>query len=53
MASLSLHREEREAIKSIKKFAIPYQLNIGSGTVKLNGWVNVDLEKVVGVTDVG
>jgi predicted SAM-dependent methyltransferase len=51
IASLSLDREKQEAIKSIKNFTTPYKLNIGSGTVKLEEWVNVDREKVPGVTD--
>jgi predicted SAM-dependent methyltransferase len=52
IAASSLDRDKQEAIKSIKKFPTPYKLNVGSGTVKLKKWVNVDIEKVANVTDV-
>jgi predicted SAM-dependent methyltransferase len=52
IASSSLHRDEQEAVKSLKQFQSPYRLNIGAGTIKLEGWVNIDLERVPNVTDV-
>jgi predicted SAM-dependent methyltransferase len=52
ISAFSLYREEQNAIKSIKQFQSPYKLNVGSGSVKFKGWVNIDIEKVTNVTDI-
>ena len=52
ISAFSLYRDEREAIESMKQFQSPYNLNIGSGSVKLKEWVNIDIDKVENVTDI-
>lgn len=52
LVEASLQQNEQRAIKSLRKFQSPYKLNVGSGTVKFEGWVNIDLERVTNITDV-
>jgi hypothetical protein len=52
LVEISLQRGEQEGINSLRKFQSPYKLNVGSGTVKFEDWVNIDLERVTDITDV-
>jgi predicted SAM-dependent methyltransferase len=45
-----LQSPEREATHILSKFARPYRLNIGCGSVKFDGWINIDVEPT-GVED--
>ncbi|BAY92023.1 MULTISPECIES: class I SAM-dependent methyltransferase [unclassified Tolypothrix] len=54
--SFSTEKQHHIAIKNadnaIKNFQHPYQLNVGCGNIKFQGWVNIDLAFVPNVTDI-
>lgn len=39
------------AISKLKKFKKPYMLNLGCGSVKFSGWVNIDTNPICDVVD--
>jgi predicted SAM-dependent methyltransferase len=53
-----LHQERlleariRLAQDRIARFSRPYKLNVGSGKLRFEGWVNLDLAVIPGITDI-
>ncbi|MBD2209697.1 hypothetical protein H6G27_07385 [Nostoc linckia FACHB-104] len=51
-AKNQIYLARKKAYNAIQKFQSPYQLNVGCGNIKFQGWVNIDLEFVPNVTDI-
>ena len=47
-----LEARTQAAQERIRRFSPPYKFNIGSGKLHFDGWVNLDLDMVDGITDI-
>src|SRR5258706_15895978 len=49
---LQLLQSRTLAAKQFHNFSLPAKLHIGCGTLRFDGWVNIDLERRPGIVDI-